>query len=178
MRKKIIASGIFILIAAAFIWVVYFFAWPYYQSWKIGRDWQAVENELTSYFKSDTYGGATPQETYDLYVAALKRGDLESASRYFYFQKEDGQKAKLQDLAAKGELQKYIDDLPKWEEMKEEEYWDKDGKQYSFTFIVEKDREYFDELLGRNAILEAGTYSGTVTFQLNKYANIWKIYSL
>jgi len=148
-------GGIFILIVAAFVWMVYFFVWPYYQSWKIGRDWQAVENELTNYFKSDTYGGATPQETYEMYVAALKRGDIESASRYFYFQKEDAQKAKLQDLATKGELQKYIDDLPEWVEMREEEYDANNTRQFSY-----------------------GSLSLQIIFGLNGYANIWKIETL
>lgn len=33
--------------------------------------------------KNDTYGGKTPEETLDLYIKALKAGDIELASKYY-----------------------------------------------------------------------------------------------
>ncbi len=45
-----------------------------------------MEKAYEAYIKSQTpdeYGGKTPQETLDLFVAALRKGDVELASKYF-----------------------------------------------------------------------------------------------
>ena len=36
--------------------------------------------------KNDQYGGKTPQETVELFVQAVEQGDLETASKYYFFQ--------------------------------------------------------------------------------------------
>lgn len=179
MKKKIIiAICVLVLILAAGGWLVYQYVYPDYQFWKFKQAYDKMMQGYEEMLKNDTYGGKTPQETYDLFIEALKRGDTDSASKYFYWERQVAQKEKLDELKAKGELEKYIADLPKWSQLKEEEYWDKDTKQYSYEYIKEKDEEYFDRLLGKNSIIKAGKYKSFLDFQLNKLANIWKIYSL
>lgn len=39
--------------------------------------------------KSDQYGGKTPQETVELFLQAVKQGDLETASKYSFFQDQE-----------------------------------------------------------------------------------------
>ncbi|MBI1957439.1 MAG: hypothetical protein HYS44_03220 [Candidatus Niyogibacteria bacterium] len=39
--------------------------------------------ELERLYAEDTYGGQTPEETLQLFIDALKAGDIELASRYF-----------------------------------------------------------------------------------------------
>ena len=180
MRKKIaIVLGAALILAGAGWW-----AWDYFdlaESWEIAKfnvDSQRAIKALENYFKNDSYGGQTPPETYALYLEALKRGDLDTASLYFFWERQVEQKRKLEDLKAKGELEKYIVDLPKWGELKEEEYGDPSTKQYSYEFIQEKDEEYFDELLNKKDIKKAGKYRARMDFQFNGAANIWKIYSL
>ena len=51
-------------------------------------------------FKNDTVGGKTPEETLKMFVAALKKGDVELASQYF-------------SLDDKGSRQKWVDMLNK-----------------------------------------------------------------
>lgn len=46
-------------------------------------------NQYETAMKNDTYGGKTPQETLDMFIDALKKGDVELASKYFILQ-EDG----------------------------------------------------------------------------------------
>lgn len=46
-------------------------------------------NQYETAMKNDTYGGQTPQETLDMFVDALKKGDVELASKYFVL-REDG----------------------------------------------------------------------------------------
>jgi len=180
MKKKYaIILAVIVILAGAGWW-----AWNYFDlgtSWEIAKfnvnSGKAIK-ALEDYFKNDSYGGQTPQETYALYQEALKRGDLDTASLYFFWERQVEQKQKLEDLQAKGELEKYIADLPKWGDLKEEEYWDKDGKKYSYKFVQKEDERYFDELLNKWDTFPAGEYKGEIILQFNKAANIWKIYSL
>ncbi len=179
MKKKIIiAICVLVLILAAGGWLVYQYVYPDYQFWKFKQAYDKMMQGYEDMLKNDTYGGKTPQETYNLFIEALKRGDTDSASKYFYWERQVAQKEKLDELKAKGELEKYIADLPKWSQLKEEECWDKKGKQYSYKYIQSKDEKIFDELLGKERIIPAGEYEGDIIFQFNKSANIWKIYSL
>ena len=52
------------------------------------ESWQARQDD-PSY--KDTYGGQTPEETYDLFLAALKNEDVGLASKYFTTRTEAGQ---------------------------------------------------------------------------------------
>ncbi len=40
-------------------------------------------NDLETAYQNDTYGGATPEETLQLFISALEAGDIELASKYF-----------------------------------------------------------------------------------------------
>lgn len=182
MRKKFIYGLVLLAIIAAVVWVGYEIAYPEYQQWKFNRWAENFNKGWEDYFKNDTYGGKTPEETYNLYIAALKRGDTETASKYFYWERQVKQKEKLDELKAKGELEKYIADLPKWEELKEEEYGVKEEKIY--VFIEKTDKPEKVKLPdGKGGFIEEifppGDYvSFRANFYLNKAANIWKIYSL
>ena len=80
----------------------------YLDMWKADRNVQAWMGELQAPYINDTYGGATPEETFDLYLAALKKGDLELASKYFVVNK---QARELQDLQKESDLTNYIKEL-------------------------------------------------------------------
>ncbi len=45
--------------------------------------------ELQEMYKNDTYGGDTPEETWAMFVDALKKGDTGLASKYFVPEKQD-----------------------------------------------------------------------------------------
>ena len=45
--------------------------------------------DLKRAYDEDTYGGKTPEETLALFIAALKKGDIELASRYFVPEKQE-----------------------------------------------------------------------------------------
>ena len=40
-------------------------------------------SDFETAMKNDTYGGKTPQETLEMFIDALKKGDIELASKYF-----------------------------------------------------------------------------------------------
>ena len=57
------------------------------------REIQAQTERYHQYLKNfedamraDTYGGRTPEETLQLFIAALKAGDIDLASRYFFLE--------------------------------------------------------------------------------------------
>lgn len=150
----------------------------YYYSWRIGYQWHKFETEFTNYLKDDKYGGKTPEETYNMFIGVLKSGDVETASKYFYWEKQVDEQRRLQKMEDEGNLGDYINNLPKWGDLREEEYSVSDEKHYSYEYIQEQDEKYFDELLQKNDILKAGKYRSSIIFQSNKQANIWKIYSL
>ena len=52
--------------------------------------------ELERLYAEDTYGGQTPEETLQLFIDALKAGDIDLASKYFVI--EDREKSKQQLL--------------------------------------------------------------------------------
>ena len=180
-KKSIILVAVFIFLAI-FGWFIWQYLYPSYQMWRIGEGNKKFEQGFTAMLKNDTYGGKTPEETYNLYVEALKRSDTEAASRYFYWERQVAQKTKLDELITKGELNKYIADLPKWSEMREEEYDVEGTKQY--ILIQYSDEERKVKLPdGKGGYIEFTEPPGdyvefSTTFWLNKQANIWKIYSL
>ena len=185
MNKKIVSAVFLIIIGVAVIYSGYVLfgssIYNYYEGWKIGRAYHKFEQGFTDYLKSDTYGGATPEETYKLFVETLKSGDIESASKYFYWEHQVPEQKKLQKMKDEGKLEEYINGLPDWGQMKEEEYWDKDGKMFSWIEVSEEPVSVRLPLGGdryQEEILEPGEYKQEITFWSNQRANIWKIYSL
>ena len=177
-KKKIVILGIVILGLV----VLYFLipqAYYYYQSWKIGQTYKEFEESFLEYLRADTFGGKTPQETYEMYLEALKQGDLELASKYYWWERQVKEKERLEKLAEEGKLQDYIDSFPDWAELKEEEYWDPDGRRYSWIEILEEPIKIKLPLGGgeyQEDVLEPGEYKQEIIFHLNKHANIWKLY--
>jgi len=185
MNKKIVSAVFLIIIGVAVIYSGYVLfgssIYNYYEGWKIGRAYHKFEQGFTDYLKSDTYGGATPEETYKLFVETLKSGDIESASKYFYWEHQVPEQKKLQKMKDEGNLEEYINGLPDWGQMKEEEYGVSGTKKVSWMETLDKPTT-IQVPDGSGGTLEhtfkPGEYKQEVDFQLNQQANIWKIYSL
>src|SRR3989344_448968 len=56
-----------------------------YTTWKTQRQIAALERP----YKNDKIGGQTTEETFDMFIEALKKEDIELASKYFVLQKQD-----------------------------------------------------------------------------------------
>lgn len=180
-RRAIYRISFAIIIGAAVLYSAYFLFGDYYRSWRIGRDYQKFENAMEKFFREDVYGGATPEETYKMFVEALRAGDTDSAGKYFYWEYQERERKRFQQMKDEGKLEEYVNNLPDWGGMREEEYWDKDGKRLSWTKVSREsmvvklpkgDGAFIEETI------EPGEYKQEVIFQLNKQANIWKIFSL
>jgi hypothetical protein len=89
--------GIFV-IAIGILWGIY-----YYRQWQGERAVAALDKYLQEQTDTamraamaDTYGGSTPQETLQLYIDAVEKGDYELASKYFIESKREAELASLQ----------------------------------------------------------------------------------
>ena len=67
--------------------------------------------QLQAEYANDTYGGATPEETLALFIAALEKGDIELASKYFLPEDRERMLAGLRNVETKGNLTNMITDL-------------------------------------------------------------------
>jgi len=112
--------------------------------------------ELERQYREDKYGGDTPEETLRLFIDALKKGDVELASRYFVVEKQEDKLADLKVGKEKGNLENTIQVLRK------ADYPVKYSDGSYEISVVEKD----------------GSIKFGVHFVLNKISNRWKIESL
>ena len=71
---------LFIIGAALLVWGVTVYFSP---EMRRARDAREYLEQLQADYANDTYGGATPEETLALFIAALEKGDIELASKYF-----------------------------------------------------------------------------------------------
>lgn len=78
--------------------------------YRTSPEYQAMKyfNSLADQYAKDTYGGDTPEETLRLFIDALKKGDVELASRYFVVEKQEEKLAELKIGKEKGNLEKLI----------------------------------------------------------------------
>lgn len=104
-------------------------------------------------YAQDTYGGATPEETLDLYIKALKEENFELASKYFKLEDQENELAELQGMTKEGVVE-YV----------------------SFLEIEPKNKRY-DDMLNSYEI-DVLYDGGNVTiskFILNQQTNKWKM---
>ncbi|MFY9462229.1 MAG: hypothetical protein WAP51_03450 [Candidatus Sungiibacteriota bacterium] len=86
----------------------------YYQ-YRKSPEYQAQKyfEDLQKRYAEDTYGGDTPEETLQLFIDALKKGDVELASKYFILDKQAEQKQYLISVKDKDFLDEMIVDVEK-----------------------------------------------------------------
>ena len=158
---------VLILVVLAGVW---FF--PSYKSWQYQRAYDKVEEP----YYTDTYGGTTPEETYDLFIDALKAGDVELASRYFVLYKQDDWLGTLQEYEKEGILLSFAEELENTKKI-----WKKseksDEETVSFTYKVLIEEEGTATFQGQEINIPAGNYTNETVF--TKYpSGVWKIEGL
>ncbi len=126
------------------------------------------EKDFIAAMKADVYGGKTPEETLKLFIEALKAGDVELASKYFYLE-TDSQDPNyltrkkwedyLYDLKSKNLLQIMAEDI------------ERDAKP--LTSEVNENKIFRFGLFN-----EDGTVGVSIDLKFNPYSRVWKIKSL
>src|SRR3990167_4899471 len=105
-KKILLLVGVFAAAFAAGNTVKY-----YLDLWKADRAVKSFQSAIDAIYKNDTYGGKTPEETFDLYLAALKKGDLELASKYFVVERRKIATDELLEMKTNNQMADYIKEL-------------------------------------------------------------------
>jgi hypothetical protein len=115
--------------------------------------------------KADTYGGKTPEETLQMFIDALKKEDVELASKYFalntnekseyYLTRKEWEEA-LRKKKEQGEIKKIIEILS----LAKLTFKDNDGAVFK---VYNKNNNEVEAL---------------IEIKLNKFSGVWKIESL
>ncbi|MDO8464226.1 MAG: hypothetical protein Q7S46_03095 [Gallionella sp.] len=145
-----------------------FFVWDGYfsESAKYGQQVEENMNKYTEWEKNynkamteDVYGGKTPQETLNMFIDALKKEDIDLASKYFM-------------LNSVGQVdQKWVDGLRKSKE---------DGKLQEIVKLIAQAKQTFKDDDGAVFKLydSIGEIVVMVEIKLNELSKVWKIESL
>jgi len=138
----------------------------------------SAEQDYLNALKNDKYGGKTPEETYFMYLDALKKSDIALASKYYIGAEGPGRAYKwLARLQSEGWLEEYVSELPTdWSRLREQEYWMKDSKEFVFTYLRKRDIVTYPDPGGEPLKLLAGERQSSIIFQFSKPAQIWKLY--
>lgn len=140
------------------------------QDWRAAR---ALQNQLEELYRNDKYGGKTPEETFDMFIAALEGGDVELASKYFVIEKRENWRKTLEEYKKEGLISNFVVELKDtkngWEK---NQTGDQNVVEFYSSIKVEKDST--SNFNNQKIKIPAGTYTNTTRFQ--KYSSgTWKI---
>lgn len=99
---------------AAFTLAVFVGGFKPIQSWQqywTTRQIMREAREREEFEKNDIYGGRTPEETYQLFLQALEKQDIELASKYFVRERQAEIKQRLTRIRENGKWQLMYNDL-------------------------------------------------------------------
>ena len=125
---------------------------------------ERFQGALEEPYKNDTYGGKTPEETWAMYIDALKKGDIDLAIKYYAV----GDQEKREKFLAE---EKQIDSLKLYLEQLSVPL-QKDNSLPDFI-LANKESAYYYYMVKD---LETGEMiKNTVELYLNPYTKVWKI---
>lgn len=153
-----------IVVAGIVVWVVDYLSPEARSARETQRNYELYQqsiNEMEAALRADTYGGVTPQETLDLFIAALRSGNVELASRYFTL--EDGASDPkwlgiLQEAKTEGGLEEIVNDVSRAVPTEGQEI---DGRTFWFSILTAD-----------------GEVVRLIEMTFNSYSKVWKIRSL
>ena len=108
LKFSFVGLGIAAVGAAAIYGVDY---WRYKTSpeYQLKQEYERMEKA----YAEDMYGGNTPEETLQLFIDALKKGDTNLAAKYFVLDRQEEQRLDLAKMKQKNLLDEMIKDLKK-----------------------------------------------------------------
>lgn len=149
-KKFLLGFGGIVLVAVA-IWIGGTYLNPEVREKRaLIKYFENIEAE----YRNDTYGGATPEETLQLFIAALEAGDIDLASKYFL----PGERKEIKNY---------------FQEIKDENGWEtvlNDAKNLKLT--TKRDDEAFFTIANKNNVVQV-----QVILKKNQN-NVWKITEL
>ncbi len=180
IKKVLIWIGAILLLVLIILYILGVNA-PKIEKWKLERQQVAydkmVQAEIDKY-KQDFDGGKTPEETLDLFLVALKAGDIDKASRYYEISVQGKALASLkEELRKQGNLEQGINYTTEVYKKGTKKCNEKgDGCTFRYEYVTEKDETVNFGKSGDKLFVPAGSRSSKFTdVGINRYTEIWKI---
>lgn len=98
-----------VIIGLVVLYVVQYFQYRTSPEYLVEKNMKELERR----YAEDQYGGETPEETLRLFIDALKKGDIDLASKYFVLDKQKEWRNELLIIKEKGLLDEMVKDLGK-----------------------------------------------------------------
>ncbi|QQG46628.1 MAG: hypothetical protein HYY55_02175 [Candidatus Niyogibacteria bacterium] len=155
--------GGFVLIVVLVLAVLYFLNYYFSPEQKALRYYADLEKQ----YANDTYGGQTPEETLQLFIDALKAGDIELASKYFVVEKQGEWLQKLQVTKEKNGLTDFVKLIG------ESKIKSLDSNSAIFNYEIESGGGSVN-VGGKEFSVPSGVYTQTISFSKNENS-VWKI---
>ena len=99
-----------------------------------------------------------------MFIAALEKSDVELASKYFVFNKQEQWRKTLEEYKDKILITDFVLELKKekniWEKLKTQ---DSNSAEFSYSFTLGKDS--YTDFNGQKVLVKAGEHSSSVIFQ-------------
>ena len=168
-----------VLLAGGVLWLV-LNGIPYVNSYiyNLRSNWEAqrIQAQWEKPYREDKYGGKTPEETYDMFLAALSKGDTTLASKYFTIEDQEKWMRTLSKFKENGSLAAFIQERDGLKST-----WKKSNKStettVSFTYQVLIEKDGTTTFEGQEINIPAGNYTNESVFV--KYpSGVWKIEGL
>ena len=183
--SKYIGIVVIAILALYLAYMVILGAKYYLAKWEMARKVETFNNLVLQMFKDDTYGGKTPEETYNLFVDALKNQDVNLAVKYFILDTDRRARylKEFNDKKQQGELEEYANAFPEWEEFEQvkdqENDWESQAMVEHKTYYSESKTVKLPD--GAGGFIEHTFLPGEYVDQsiiFTKNLDIWKISSL
>ena len=164
-----------VLAAGGVLWFV-LNGMPYIN--KLRENWEAqrLQAQWEKPYREDTYGGKTPEETYDMFLDALRKGDTTLASKYFIIEKKNDWEKTLEEYKKQSLLANFVKELEDTRKI-----WKKSEKStdltasFKYEVLIEKGSKATID--GQEVEIPAGNYINESVF--TKYpSGVWKIEGL
>jgi len=137
------------------------------------RETNKAIKELERPYREDKYGGKTPEETFDLFLGALRKGDIELASKYFVIDKQEGWRNTLQELKNDKEMGDFISSLENYKKI-----WvvsKKTNTEIVYTYELEEGAQTTTLPNGQKVSFPAGKYKYDIVLEKNPFSGVWKL---
>lgn len=165
--RHIIIFIIFLIFGLITSWLIWYFSAEVQQARQYKKDAEILVAKIQKQeeeYAIDTYGGETPEETYGMFLQALKMEDIDLASKYFILGKQEEYKQFLIDIKNNNKWDEMIEDLFNPDNQKGE-------MKENNTYVI---RVYnIENYLIAQAVLKIpSAFAGT---EKESLSNIWKI---
>lgn len=105
---------IFLILGLTASWLIWYFSVEARQARQYKENAEILARriqEQVEEYAADTYGGETPEETYGMFLQALKMKDIDLASKYFILDKQKKYKQFFTDIKNNNKWDEMIEDL-------------------------------------------------------------------